>query len=129
MVALLLAVDLALGAAARHARRAWTRVGASVVLVAAVGVALVSGPKLAWSQLALWAVTRGDQIRGIFQSYEVRYVLADGGELSQSSFHRWAWIHILVVPLVIVASAVLLWRRARPEPGDDPAHEVATAVS
>ena len=51
---------------------------------------------------------RGEQIRGIFQGDEVRFVLADGGELSRSSFHRWAWIHILVVPLVIVVSAVLL---------------------
>ena len=57
VVAVLLAVDVALGAADRDVRRAWTRIGASVVLVVAVGVALVSGPKLAWNQLALWAVT------------------------------------------------------------------------
>ena len=56
-------------------------------------------------------------------------MLVDGGELSLSSFHRWAWIHILVVPFVIVASAVVLMKRTRREPRDDPAEEVATAVS
>jgi hypothetical protein len=99
------------------------------VLVVAVGVALVSGPKLAWNQLALSAVTRGDQNRGIFQNDEVRFVLADGGELSRSSFHRWAWIHILVVPVVIVVSAVLLWHRTRRALRDESVEGVARAVS
>ena len=128
VVAVLLAVDLALGADGRHVRRAWTRIAATVVLVVAVGVALVSGPKLAWTQLALWAVTVGDDLRGVFHT-QVKYVLVDGTELSLSSFHRWAWIHILVVPLVIVASALVLTKRTWREPRDDPAEAIATAVS
>ena len=129
VVAVLVAVDLALRVAGRHARRAWTRLAASVVLVVAVGVALVSGPKLAWNQLALQGVTVGTSLRGVFQSDAVKFVLVDGGELSLSSFHRWAWVHILVVPLVIVASAVVLMQRTRRNTRNDAAEDVATAVS
>jgi hypothetical protein len=128
VVAVLLAVDLALGAAGRHARQAWTRVGASIVLVVAVGVALVSGPKLRWDQLALGAVTRGTGLRGVFHTH-VRYVLVDGGELSFSSYNRWAWVHVLVVPLVIAACFVVLALPARQARGDDSGEELATAVS
>jgi hypothetical protein len=84
--------------------------------------------RLAWDQLALWAVTTGSSFRGVSHT-QVTYVLGDGGELSVSSYNPWAWVHVLVVPLVIDACLVVLALLARRARDEDPTEVVATAVS
>jgi quinol-cytochrome oxidoreductase complex cytochrome b subunit len=128
VVSVLLVVNFAVRTDGQRVRRAWKGVVAGVALAVAVGVGLVSGPKLAWDQLALWAVTTGSSFRGVFHTH-VKYVLADGGELSVSSYNRWAWVHVLGVPLAIVACLVLLAVLARDASDDGSTEPVAAAVS
>jgi quinol-cytochrome oxidoreductase complex cytochrome b subunit len=128
VVSVLLVVNFALGTAGQGARRAGKGIAAGVALVVAVGVGLVSGPKLAWDQLALWAVTAGASFRGVFHT-QVKYVLVDGGELSVASYNRWAWVHVLAVPLAIVTCLVVLALLARHASDDGSAEPVAAAVS
>jgi len=128
VVSVLLVVNLAVAAAGPVTRRAGKRIAAGVALVVAAGVGLVSGPKLAWDQLALSAVTTGSSFGGVFHAH-VKYVLVDGGELSVASYNRWAWVHVLAVPLAIVTCLVVLALSARRASDDGSAEPVASAVS
>lgn len=76
-------------------------------------VALVyTGLLLPWEQLALWAVTIGTNIKGLFTLFgdEVRYVLINGVEVSTGTLRAWFVVHALVLP---IAFGALLWRLRR----------------
>lgn len=116
---------------ARPVRRAVAMAGAATMLPLTVAAALVTGIRLPWDQLALDAVTVGggrDPIRGVLGLPDsVKYVLIGAREISPSTYARTAWIHVLVIPVVLVATAALAWMVARtrlgrsPRPRDDSA--------
>jgi quinol-cytochrome oxidoreductase complex cytochrome b subunit len=112
----LVAVVAALGWSYQVGRRAWP--GPAVVL-ALVLVASFTGNLLPYEQLALWAVTTGDSIQGVWLAAfddRVRFVLVGGVEVSQATYQRWFLAHLglaaaAAVALVVVVRSVL---RARP---------------
>ena len=106
------------------ARSAWTRaagarvgwVAGTVGILVALGYALVRGSRLAWDQLALWAVTSDSNglPRGIWLPDTVKFVLIGDTEISRSDYRTAAWVHAVVLPIVIAISLalVLFWARA-----------------
>ena len=88
------------------------------VLVAAVA-AFITGNLLPWDQFALWAVTVGNDIRGIQSTFDakVKYVLIGSREVSLRTYHFWAITHV-VLGLVVAAAVLLAWLRTR-EPARD----------
>jgi quinol-cytochrome oxidoreductase complex cytochrome b subunit len=99
----------------RRGRTGATGVVAGLGVFATVGAAYVLGRLLAWDQLALWAVTTGRSSSGgvalTFES-QVKYVLIDGRQVSASTYHWWAVLH-LVLAVLVVGALVLLWMRTR----------------
>ncbi len=86
---------------------------AAGVLVASL-VALVTGFRLPWRQLALWAVTRGEIHVGYgsLLDGDVRFVLTDRGEEAPSTVITWLMVHV-VVGVVAGAFVVVAWRLVR----------------
>jgi len=87
-------------------------VGAAVGVVAFVVGAFVavlanrSGRLLAWDQLALWAVTRGE-IRGVVNlPPTVKFLIIDGHSVSPHTYDALTVLHAAVLPLVAVAMVV-----------------------
>jgi quinol-cytochrome oxidoreductase complex cytochrome b subunit len=89
-------------------------------IVAGVGVVVTAlaasftGYLLPWDQLALWAVTVGDDMSGIQSTFggKVKYILLGSKEVSIDTYHFWAIAHVVLG--VIVGGAVLLaWLRVR----------------
>jgi quinol---cytochrome c reductase cytochrome b subunit, bacillus type len=111
LVALVLATAVVRAAGTVKAR-AWS---AANVALAAVGMAavaaIVTGPRLQWDQLALWAVTVGtDHFRGVFWSDEsVKFILRGSQELGLGEFRRDVWLHTLVFPLLAACGIGVLW--------------------
>lgn len=109
----LLAVVSALGWSYGSGRRVW--IGPAVVLVL-VMAASVTGQRLPWDQLALWAVTLGSGVEGVWYAAfdkSVRFVLVDGGELSPSSYRRDVLLHLAAggaVAVGLVAVGAAWWR-------------------
>lgn len=110
----LLAAVCALGWSHGSGRRLW--IGPAVVL-ALVMVASVTGQRLPWEQLGLWAVTVGTDVEGVwYAAFDdgVRFVLVDGrGELSPADYRQDVLLHLgagaaVVVGLVVVGLA--RWR-------------------
>jgi quinol-cytochrome oxidoreductase complex cytochrome b subunit len=90
-------------------RHAW--VGAAALLVG-VAAAAISGFMLAWDQIALWAVSVGTDVRGIWWvafDDEVRFVIVDGSEVSQAAYRNVVGAHLLLTG-VLAASVVLTAR-------------------
>ncbi len=98
-----------------NARR--TRVGASGI-VAAVGVfvttgaAYVLGRLLAWDGLGLHAVVKG--VAGVDGALDpsVFVIGIDGRQVSPSTYEVWAWSHLGLSALVVLA-LVMVWLRTR----------------
>ena len=114
-----LLLALLLATAVAHATRAaGARASSSVnIVLAAIAVAtvaaIVTGPMLQWDQLALWAVTVGNEhIDGVFLSDSVKYILRGSQELGVSEFRRDVWLHVLVFPLVVAGGLGALWYAA-----------------
>jgi quinol-cytochrome oxidoreductase complex cytochrome b subunit len=80
-----------------------------------VGAAYLTGRLLPWDQLALWAVTVGNDVGGIVMHDEVKFVLIDGREVAPSTYEAWAYAHLVLSALVVVALA-LVWLRAAERP-------------
>lgn len=111
------------GALVVTSRRAWHRSGperamwlsGAIALIAATGYAIVTGDRLAWDQLALWAVTT-DVLSGVWLPGSVKFVVVDGTELSRSAFTRAVWLHVIAVPVVVLLAStavIVAGRRAR----------------
>jgi quinol-cytochrome oxidoreductase complex cytochrome b subunit len=99
------------------AQRATTALAATFLPVVSVA-AIASGVLLPWDRLAVSAVTTGSgaPIRGVLDfSLPVRDLLIGSHQVAPSSYARAVWIHILVIPVVLVAAAALLaWSVRRP---------------
>jgi hypothetical protein len=100
----------------RVAAPPWRWLTASVGGVAAATAGLLTGPRLAWDQLALWAVTVVDppDYRGLRGPWgDIRFVIVDGREVSPGSYKTWAIVHVVVLPLlVLLLAAVIAGRRS-----------------
>jgi quinol-cytochrome oxidoreductase complex cytochrome b subunit len=112
---LVVAVALAGLAILRRGRSGAPGVVAGLGVLVTVGAVYVLGRLLAWDQLALDAVTTGRGASGgvalTFDS-AVKYVLIDGRQVSASTYHWWAVLHLVLSGLV-VAALVLVWWRTR----------------
>ncbi len=86
------------------------------------GLGQISGQLIAWDQLALKAVTVGDDVRGVVDglSDEVRFLLIDGTEVSQGTYALWAGVHVLAVPLIALGVVWFARRRSSAEPPAEP---------
>jgi quinol-cytochrome oxidoreductase complex cytochrome b subunit len=120
-IAAWLAVVLAVGVVVLLVvRRVRTRVSGVVagigVLVTSVA-ALFTGFLLPWDQLALWAVTTGNDIRGAQVTFrsEVKYVIVGTHEVSPGTYRFWAIAHV-VMGVLVGAALVLTWLRTRRAP-------------
>src|SRR4029079_623904 len=74
-----------------------------------------TGYLLPWDQLALWAVTVGQNMRGYSPVIggHTRFVLLGGTEVSSSTFLRWFYVHTALVGPVLLVLIVVAVRRER----------------
>jgi hypothetical protein len=85
-------------------------------LVAGLVVGLVQGARLVWDQLALGAVTTKTP-EGVWLPAATKFVLIGVDTVSPGSFRTGVWIHVLVLPVLVVLGVVLVvvgWRRGSP---------------
>jgi Domain of unknown function (DUF4405) len=135
-VTLLLVVLLAASALARVVQGTWQPIALVVggIAIALIGlvVGIVRGARLAWDQLALWAVT-AEAPRGVWLSDTVRFVVRDSVEVGVGDYRRDVWIHVVVAPLLAVvgiATVVLAIRSRRdPAPSDPPQSDQAGSAT
>jgi quinol-cytochrome oxidoreductase complex cytochrome b subunit len=109
-----LALTLAIARSLRS--RGNGRTAAAWVAIAVVGLfASFTGYLLPWDQLALWAVTVGTNMMGfmpiIRHSQLVQYVLIGGASISVDTIRFWLFVHVLVVPAVLLGLGLFLLRR------------------
>ena len=115
-------VGISLRFAPRDAnRRVTVLLGGLVVVVCCLAAwyftSLVRG-----DQIALWAVTVGTNTKGYFPaatSDQVRFVLADGSEISQGTYSIWLSVY-LGAPLAAMSAVAIGWVSARPKPTHRP---------
>ena len=91
-------------------RRSWPAAASLFLLVAA---ASFTGYLLPWDQLALWAVTVGTDMRGMFPALfddRVKFVLIGGVEVDQGTLRSWFIVHAAVLPVLLTACLVALRR-------------------
>jgi hypothetical protein len=111
---LLVALAVAIARAPRFGRLRGLVVGAGLA-IAAAGVAIGTGARLAWQQLALYAVMTGQDIRGVVNLPDtVKFVLSGGQEMGLGEFRRRVVVHLLVLPVVFAIGLVILLRSRRP---------------
>jgi hypothetical protein len=110
---LAVAVALVVLAILRRGRTGAPGVVANLGVLVTVGAAYVLGRLLAWDQLALSAVTNGRGASGgVALTFEsaVKYVLIDGRQVSASTYHWWAVLHLVLSALVVAALGLVWWR-------------------
>ena len=112
-----------------RARQPGIVAGAGMLVTALA--ASFTGYLLPWDQVALWAVTVGDDFRGVHSTFrsEVKYVLIGSKEISLGTYRFWAISHV-VLGLLVAVTVVLAWLRTRepvsralppaPEPAPEP---------
>ena len=83
-------------------------VGLLVVVVAAA----VTGPLLAWDQLAVEAVTIGEGLDGYrpFLREDVRFAVVDDSEVDPNTVLLWLGIHVVALSALGVALGIRAWR-------------------
>jgi quinol-cytochrome oxidoreductase complex cytochrome b subunit len=99
----------------------WSRVAAAVAAVPIVVAAWMTGAWLAWDQVAIWAVTVGEDLRGypLLWDDQVRFVIRDGQVVSLPTMQRLLVAHGLLA-VAIGAVVVVLVRGARDRRPDQP---------
>jgi len=109
---LVVAVTLVVLAIVRRAGAGAAGVVAAIGVFATTGAAYVLGRLLAWDALGLHAV-RTD-VRGADGALDpaVFVVLLDGRQVSPSTYQVWAYSHVVLSALVVLA-LVMVWLRAR----------------
>lgn len=118
---LVVAVALVVVAILRRGRARAPGVVAAVGVFVTVGAAFVTGRLLPWNSLALWYVTTGDDISGARAALasSVRAIGIDGREIFPLAYALWAYAHLALAGIVVLA-LVLVWFRARdPRPAAD----------
>ena len=110
---LVVAVGLLVLAILRRRRLRVPGVLAAVGGFVTVGAAYLTGRLLPWDSLALRAVTAGADITGVRAGFssDVVVVGIDGRGVSPSTYEAWAYAHLVLSVLVVVALA-LVWLRA-----------------
>jgi quinol-cytochrome oxidoreductase complex cytochrome b subunit len=117
---------------ARRTRRAVTVAGPALVVLTIA--AWFTGRLLPWDQLALWAVTVGNDLRGfgpILSGDRVKYVLIGSHAISVSTMRLWFLLHAVALPVLLGAGLGVVWwsrRRARDEAPDDASPVEAQAL-
>lgn len=118
IVPLLAAFAVSGGVAALRSRRVAT--AATGVLLVALGLAAaIGGHRLAWSQVGVWstASSRRLDLRGVWLSDAlVRFAIIGRRVVPIDDFRREAWLHVTLVPAVLVltgAGLALLVRTPR----------------
>jgi quinol-cytochrome oxidoreductase complex cytochrome b subunit len=112
---LVVAVALVALAILRRARTGGSGIVAAVGVLATVGASSVTGRLLPWDQLALWAVTTGNDLRyGVAATFDdrVKSLIARSREISIGTYHFWAISHVALGVLVGV-TVLLVWLRSR----------------
>ena len=110
---LAVALFVCIAAVLRRARSGAAGVVAGVGVLVTVGAAFVLGRLLAWDALALQTVVRNlSGVAGALNS-AVFLILVDGRTVEPSTYETWAWLHLGVSALVVVAF-VMAWPRMRP---------------
>jgi quinol-cytochrome oxidoreductase complex cytochrome b subunit len=86
---------------------------AAVGVFVTVGAAYVIGRLLPWGSLALRAVTAGDDLAGVGAAFgsDVAVVAIDGRAVSSSTYEAWAYTHLALSALVVLA-LVMVWLRS-----------------
>lgn len=110
----LAALVAAIGWTVSARRRPWSAAPASA-LFGAVVAASFTGYLLPWDQLALWSVTVGSDVDGVWSAAfddGVRFVLVGGAEISPSTYRFWVIAH-LGLALAAVVALVILVRQGR----------------
>ena len=103
----LLATVSALGWSYRVGRRTWV---GPAVLLGLVLAASITGNLLPYDQVAMAAVTVGDQLEGVwFAAFDdgVRFVLIGGAEVSQASYRASLLAHFALAAAVVVGLVVV----------------------
>ena len=118
-VTLGLVAVLAASALARVSHGTWRSitlvVGGAAIALAALVFGIVRGPRLAWDQLALFAVTNGRTgPRGVWLPDTVRFVLRGVAEVSVGDYRRDVWVHVLVTPTLVIIGVAMLLHALRP---------------
>jgi quinol-cytochrome oxidoreductase complex cytochrome b subunit len=87
-----------------------------------VGAAYVIGRLLPWDSLLLHAVVAGDDVSGVRAALgpAVGVVGVDGRAVSPSTYEAWAYAHLVLSALVVVA-LILVWFRTRDRRPREPA--------
>jgi quinol-cytochrome oxidoreductase complex cytochrome b subunit len=112
---LVVAVALVVLVILQRVRTRASGVIASAGLLFSVGATYVIGRLLPWDQMALWAVVAGrDLPRGVAATFDdrVKFLILGTHEVSPSTYHWWAYAHLVLSALVVVA-LVMVWLRAR----------------
>ena len=71
-----------------------------------------------WDQLALWAVTAGTDVSGLWaaRSDEVRFVLVGGAEVAPDAYARWLLVHLGAPVVALLTTAAGWWCGRAPQP-------------
>jgi hypothetical protein len=112
---LVVAVMLVVLAVLQRVRTRATGVIASVGVLLTVGASYVTGRLLPWDQMALGAVAaRRDFPRGVAATFDdrVKFLILGTHEVSSSTYHWWAYAHLALSALIVVA-LVMVWLRTR----------------
>jgi hypothetical protein len=94
------------------ARRRVTLWLGGLLAIGSAGYGIVTGARLAWDQLALWAVTTGNSVPlGVVGLPDtVKFLIVGQDEVSPGTYSGRVWVHVLVVPAVFAIGIVLvLW--------------------
>jgi quinol-cytochrome oxidoreductase complex cytochrome b subunit len=74
-----------------------------------------TGYLLPWDQLALYAVTVGTNMRGMFDATfndQVKFVIVGGAEIDKSTLRNWFVVHAAVLPVLLTVCLAALRRRS-----------------
>lgn len=83
-----------------------------VLLLLTLGASF-TGYLLPWDQLSFWAITVGTNIAGYAPVFgdTVRVILLGGSDVGQNALIRFYGLHIILIPLILIALISLhLWR-------------------
>ncbi len=96
--------------------------GLGVLLVGLGAATAISGQRLAWSQIGIWATNQPHplDLRGVWLSDElVRLVIVGRRIVPVTRFRREAWLHVTLLPALVVGTGIglllLVQGRQRPD--------------
>jgi hypothetical protein len=104
-----------LGRRRRLARWRKVMVPVAIGLVLAALLASFGGYRISWNQLALWQGTSVSDFRGfrvvIWHPSQVAYAVVGASRISVDTVRVWLLLHVVVIPLALVALGLVAARR------------------